>query len=85
MNLNKTTLTLSTLQQKIRFALPKSSFAQLVVYDELSRDLETLVNKQLNAGTYEADWSASKYSSGVYFCKLETEEFVKIKKMVLTK
>ncbi len=70
---------------KIRFALPKSSFAKIVIYDLLGREVETLVNEQLNSGTYEVDWYASKYSSGVYFYKLETEGFVEIKKMVLIK
>lgn len=70
---------------KIQFALPKSSFAKLVVYDALGRELETLVSEQLNAGTYEADWSADKFSSGVYFYKLVAGEFTETKKMVLIK
>lgn len=70
---------------KIRFALPKSSIVRLVVYDALGRELESLVNEQLGAGTYVADWDASKYSSGVYFYKLETKKFVEIKKMILLK
>jgi len=70
---------------RIKFALPKTSFAKLVIYDMLGKELETLISEQLNAGTYEADWSAEKFSSGVYFYKLLTEEFVEIKKMVLMK
>ncbi len=70
---------------KIKFALPKSSFAKLVVYDALGREVETLVNEQLNAGIYEAEWNAAKFSSGVYLYKLETEGIVDIKKMVLVK
>jgi len=70
---------------KIRFALPNSSFAKLIVYDMLGREIETLVNQQLNAGTYEVDWSADKFSSGVYFYRLEAGDFVSDKKMVLIK
>jgi len=70
---------------KIRFALPKSSFATLVVYDMLGREMETLVNEQLNAGTYEADWSADKFASGVYYYKLVAGDFAGTKKMILVK
>jgi uncharacterized delta-60 repeat protein len=70
---------------KIRFALPKSSFAKLVIYDILGREAETLVNEQLNAGIYEADWNAKNFSSGVYIYKLSAGEFVDTKKMVLTR
>ncbi len=70
---------------KIKFALPSTSFAKLVVFDALGRELETLVNEQLNAGTYEAVWSANKFSSGVYFYTLTTSEFTQTNKMILTK
>ena len=70
---------------KIRFALQKSSFARIVIYDALGREVEIIVNELLNAGTYEANWNADKFSSGVYFYKLETEEFVETKKMVVLK
>ncbi len=70
---------------KIQFALPKSSFAKLVIYDALGRELKTIVSEQLNAGTYEADWNASNYPSGVYFYKLSAEDYSGTKKMVLVK
>jgi len=70
---------------KIKFALPNSSFAKLVVYDALGRELATLVNEQLNAGTYEAVWSADKFSSGVYYYKLTAEDYSETKKMLLIK
>src|ERR1043166_10346741 len=38
---------------KIKFALPKNSFAKLVIYDILGREVQTIVNEQLNAGTFE--------------------------------
>jgi uncharacterized delta-60 repeat protein len=70
---------------KIRFALPKSSFATLVIYDVLGREAAILVNEQLNAGTYEADWNADKFSSGVYYYKISAGDFTDTKKMVLLK
>jgi hypothetical protein len=70
---------------KIRIALPKSSFAKLVVYDMLGRELETILNEHLNAGTYEADWDASKFTSGVYYYKLTSGDYTETKKMILIK
>lgn len=69
----------------IEFAIPKAAFVSLVVYDLLGREIETLVSKELNAGTYRADWNATKYTSGVYFYKLITEGFSETKKMILAK
>lgn len=69
----------------IEFSLPKSSFVKLVIYDMLGREVEILVNQQLSAGTYKADWNASNYSSGVYFYKIEAGDFSDIRKMILIK
>jgi photosystem II stability/assembly factor-like uncharacterized protein len=75
---------------KIRFELPSmTNYRQLKVnlsiYDILGRELETLVNESLQAGTFEVVWNASKYSSGIYFYSLTAGEFSVTKKMVLVK
>jgi subtilisin-like proprotein convertase family protein len=69
----------------IKFDIPKSSYVKLTIYDALGREVETLVNEELKAGTYHADWSASNYTSGVYFYTLSAGDFVESKKMVLVK
>lgn len=69
----------------IRYEIPKNSNVKLVVYDALGKEVETLVNDKQNAGTYEATLNASIYPSGIYFYKLETENYSVTKKMVLVK
>ena len=69
----------------IRFEVPRTSLVKLIVYDILGREVATLVNEKLGAGSYEVDWSGSGYPSGVYFYRLETEEFIGVKKMILIK
>ena len=74
----------------IRFDLPKSSSVKLVVFDALGREVATLINEQLKPGTYEVVWpaptgNASEYTSGVYFYKLATGDFVEVKKMLFVK
>lgn len=70
---------------KIEFNIPKVSQTKLIVYDVLGKEVVTLVNERLNAGSYEVDWNASGYPSGVYFYKLQTDNFVDTKKMILMK
>ena len=69
----------------IEFAVPKSTFVKLVVFDVSGRELETLVSQNMTAGIYKAEWDASKYSSGIYFYRLEAEGFLKTSKMMLLK
>jgi len=70
---------------KIRFDIPKSSYIKLMVYDILGREIKTLVNENLNAGRYVIKWDGSNYSSGVYFYRFVTGDFVDVKKMLLVK
>jgi len=70
---------------KMRFAIPKSSFANLVVYDVLGRVVSTLVDEQLKAGTYEVDWNALNNPSGVYYYRLVIDGFTETRKMILIK
>ncbi|MDP2207602.1 MAG: serine hydrolase [Bacteroidota bacterium] len=54
----------------IKFGLNNSGFTTLKLYDVLGKEVVTLVNEQLKPGTYEVEWNASKYPSGVYFYRL---------------
>jgi photosystem II stability/assembly factor-like uncharacterized protein len=70
---------------KIRFDLPKQSFAKLNVYDVIGKKISILINKELNAGTYEIEWNASAYPSGIYFYVLSAGDFKGTRKMILIK
>jgi photosystem II stability/assembly factor-like uncharacterized protein len=70
---------------KISFSLPKSDFVKLTVFDLLGREVTSLVKEELKPGTYEVDWNASNYPSGVYFYKLTSGNFTETKKMILIK
>lgn len=69
----------------IRFAIPESGPVKLTVFDMLGREVETLVNENLDRGTYNADWNASGYPSGVYFYRIEAGGFGEVRKMILVK
>ncbi|MCX6163074.1 MAG: T9SS type A sorting domain-containing protein [Ignavibacteriae bacterium] len=70
---------------KINFDLQKSGFVTLKIYDILGKEIATLVNGMKNAGSYFVDFDGSSLSSGMYFYRLETNEFVATKEMVLRK
>jgi len=69
----------------IKFDLPKTSDVRLSVYDITGKEIETLVNEKLNAGSYETKWDGSKYVSGVYFCRIMYGDFTDAIKIILLK
>jgi plastocyanin len=74
---------------KIRFDIPQGEsrdrFVKLVIYDQLGREIASLVNESLKPGSYESEWDATNFSSGIYFYKLTTEDFIETKRMILVK
>jgi ligand-binding sensor domain-containing protein len=54
----------------IEFAMPKSAYVTLRVYDVLGRQIAELVNERLEPGTYNTPWDARGLASGVYFYRL---------------
>ncbi|MFA5403735.1 MAG: agmatine deiminase family protein [Ignavibacteria bacterium] len=74
----------------IKFQIPRNSFVTLKIYDILGKEVATLVNENLQAGTYEIPFSISQFSgnrisSGLYFYKLKAGDFTETKKMLLVK
>jgi tetratricopeptide (TPR) repeat protein len=73
----------------INYDLPKSGYVKLKIYDILGREVRTLVNTQQEAGRYKVNFSAiggaSSLASGVYLCRLESGDFISVKKMILLK
>jgi hypothetical protein len=72
----------------IKFDIPEDTYAKLTVFDILGNEVEVLVNPAtagLKPGTYEIEWNAGDYPSGIYFYKLEAPGFTETKKMILIK
>jgi Secretion system C-terminal sorting domain/Beta-propeller repeat len=58
---------------------------QLKVYDILGREIITLVNKEQSQGYYEVKFDGSDLTSGIYFFRLQSGDYVETKKMILLK
>jgi hypothetical protein len=69
----------------IRFELPKSSFVTLKVYNLLGQEVATLVNQQLSAGSFVADFDAAHLASGSYIYRLNADGKVQSRKMILVR
>jgi Secretion system C-terminal sorting domain len=70
---------------KINFALPKQGFVSLKIYDITGREVQTLVSEVKQAGYYSVDFNGANLSSGVYFYKIQSGDFMMTKRMLLIK
>ena len=69
----------------ITFNLPKNTFVNLKVYDMSGKEVAKLISQNMNQGNYTVTFDGKNLSSGVYFYKLESDNFSEVKKMSLIK
>lgn len=72
----------------IRYQLPKEAFVNLAVYDILGQKVRTLVQEEQSINYYEISWNGRNDSdqilpSGIYFMRLQTEDFVQVRRVLL--
>lgn len=69
----------------INYTVPQAGNVTLKVYDELGREVSTLVNEVKSPGTHQVNFNAAELASGVYFYTIEAGSFRESKKMILLK
>jgi hypothetical protein len=69
----------------IQYYIPQLSWVKLAVYNLIGQEVQILVDEEKAAGSYEIDFNASNLTSGIYFYKLQSVNFVETRKMVLLK
>jgi hypothetical protein len=69
----------------IQFSISERALVSLRVFDVLGREVKTLVNEVLSAGTHERTWDAQSCSNGVYFYRVQAGSYSNTKKLVLLK
>jgi hypothetical protein len=69
----------------IRFDLAKQGSVKLNVYDITGELVATIADGNYGSGKYMADFDGVNLSSGIYFYKLETDEYTAMRKMMLIK
>jgi len=67
----------------IRFTLPVKTDIVISVYTSIGEKVTEAFNGEMEEGYHEIKFDASNLSSGVYFYRFESEQFVDVKKMIL--
>jgi hypothetical protein len=70
---------------RLQFSVTQYEWVVLKVYDVLGREVATLVNEQKVPGSYNVEWNADHFASGVYFYQMKVGSFSDVKKMLLIK
>jgi hypothetical protein len=69
----------------ISYTIPQNGLVTLKVYNALGAEVAVLINNNQAAGSYSVNFNAENYSSGIYFYKLTSSNFIETKKMLLLK
>jgi len=70
---------------KISYTIPERSYVSLKIFNLLGSEVAELVKGEVEAGSYIIEFNASTLPSGIYFYRIQAENFVETKKMVLMK
>ncbi|MCX6145187.1 MAG: T9SS type A sorting domain-containing protein [Ignavibacteriales bacterium] len=70
---------------KISFTIPRADHVTLVVYDMLGKEVGTLVDSELGAGTHTVTFDGKNLASGTYIYRIRSGEFVQERTMQLIK
>ncbi len=67
----------------IEYALPRSTYVKLEIFNVLGEMISLLKDGSQNAGYHSVVFEVEGLPSGIYFYRLQTEDFVETKKLVL--
>lgn len=69
----------------VAYDVPKASHVTLEVFNVLGQRVASLVDQEMEAGSYIVEFDGSSISSGIYFYRLNAGDFTETKKMVMVK
>jgi len=69
----------------IKLSLQKAGKVELNIYNVLGQKIAALIDKSLNAGTYQVNFDTNNLPSGIYFYELSSQDIKLVKKMSLIK
>ncbi|MFC1556077.1 right-handed parallel beta-helix repeat-containing protein, partial [candidate division KSB1 bacterium] len=74
----------------IKFEIPEKSYIRVEIYNALGQLIHTLVDEELSAGVHSYPWKMTgknsiPVSSGVYFYRLTSKDFIQSMKMLVIK
>jgi hypothetical protein len=70
----------------IRYTIPNESMVTLKIFNVLGQEVKTLINHEMiSSGRHDISFYASSLPSGIYFYRIQADNFVDVKKMTLLK
>ncbi|MCK9280643.1 MAG: T9SS type A sorting domain-containing protein [Melioribacteraceae bacterium] len=69
----------------IEYSLPASGNVKIILFDAIGNEIKVLVNKYEDGGYHKIELNAENLASGIYIYKIETNNFIDSKKMILVK
>jgi hypothetical protein len=69
----------------IRFSLPQAAQIKINLYNMLGEQVASIAEGMYESGYHKVTFNASNLPSGTYIYRLESSDFVQVKKMVLIK
>ena len=75
-------------ETSIRFDLPRTRFVEIDIYNIMGQKIRTLIHDTMDVGSYIVIWDGrndhGEYAaSGIYLCRLTSDDFTAVRKMVL--
>jgi hypothetical protein len=70
---------------KIKYSVPADGFVNISVYNVLGEKVTDIVNSIQKAGRYEVTFDATNFASGMYIYRMESGNFISVKKMMILK
>jgi hypothetical protein len=67
----------------IDFSISQSGRVNLSIFNSIGQEVETLIDNEMTAGDHQVTFNATNLPSGVYFYKLQVDNYVDVKKMIL--
>jgi hypothetical protein len=68
---------------RISFAVPQKAKVKIEVFNTIGQTVTNITDRYYEAGIHYVDFSANNLPSGVYFYRMESENFLNTKKMIL--
>jgi len=72
-------------EARFTYAIPENTLVKIKMYDISGKEIGTLLNENRMAGKYQGSLNIKTLSSGVYYCRMETNKYSAVRKMIITK
>ena len=69
----------------VSYAIPTSGQVDISVYDMMGHEVMVLIHEVKEAGNHSVKWNAESFSSGVYFIKMSSQDYIVSQKVMLIK